>query len=122
MIRRPPRSTLFPYTTLFRSLLVVAPDADFATQHPREIALHGHAVQQRQARRVPDDVHAAAVAPAPRHREAMLGNVDRGDPDMACTPRAVRLHAAQPARIGPDRPGDAAGGGADPLAATSPRV
>src|SRR5258708_10590416 len=24
MIRRPPRSTLFPYTTLFRSLLVVA--------------------------------------------------------------------------------------------------
>src|SRR3712207_8041482 len=32
MIRRPPRSTLFPYTTLFRSLLrqrtVVAPDGD----------------------------------------------------------------------------------------------
>src|ERR1035441_10894496 len=25
MIRRPPRSTLFPYTTLFRSSLVVAP-------------------------------------------------------------------------------------------------
>src|SRR5438270_10436813 len=27
MIRRPPRSTLFPYTTLFRSKLVVARDA-----------------------------------------------------------------------------------------------
>src|SRR3712207_7997583 len=26
MIRRPPRSTLFPYTTLFRSLVVVAGD------------------------------------------------------------------------------------------------
>src|SRR5689334_23918947 len=26
MIRRPPRSTLFPYTTLFRSLLVLAVD------------------------------------------------------------------------------------------------
>src|SRR5260370_23632804 len=26
MIRRPPRSTLFPYTTLFRSLLLVAYD------------------------------------------------------------------------------------------------
>src|SRR5256885_8836363 len=26
MIRRPPRSTLFPYTTLFRSVLRVAPD------------------------------------------------------------------------------------------------
>src|SRR5438552_8593020 len=25
MIRRPPRSTLFPYTTLFRSNLIVAP-------------------------------------------------------------------------------------------------
>src|SRR2546422_10287261 len=26
MIRRPPRSTLFPYTTLFRSDLVIGPD------------------------------------------------------------------------------------------------
>src|SRR3712207_8122468 len=26
MIRRPPRSTLFPYTTLFRSKLAVGPD------------------------------------------------------------------------------------------------
>src|SRR2546427_1329351 len=25
MIRRPPRSTLFPYTTLFRSLLAISP-------------------------------------------------------------------------------------------------
>src|SRR5256885_6443342 len=28
MIRRPPRSTLFPYTTLFRSQQVVAPTMD----------------------------------------------------------------------------------------------
>src|SRR5256885_4923462 len=28
MIRRPPRSTLFPYTTLFRSLLIV-PSSEF---------------------------------------------------------------------------------------------
>src|SRR5256885_7254317 len=28
MIRRPPRSTLFPYTTLFRSLALHAPDAE----------------------------------------------------------------------------------------------
>src|SRR3712207_8147050 len=27
MIRRPPRSTLFPYTTLFRSVLIVVPVA-----------------------------------------------------------------------------------------------
>src|SRR3989442_5326156 len=30
MIRRPPRSTLFPYTTLFRSLHVVGPPAPVA--------------------------------------------------------------------------------------------
>src|SRR2546430_4180025 len=30
MIRRPPRSTLFPYTTLFRSLSCVLPDARHA--------------------------------------------------------------------------------------------
>src|SRR2546422_1254448 len=28
MIRRPPRSTLFPYTTLFRSITVFAEDGD----------------------------------------------------------------------------------------------
>src|SRR6266536_3797518 len=37
MIRRPPRSTLFPYTTLFRSGLS-APDllAQFTNRHPSE--------------------------------------------------------------------------------------
>src|SRR2546422_8148775 len=30
MIRRPPRSTLFPYTTLFRSLTVSSPLRDYA--------------------------------------------------------------------------------------------
>src|SRR3712207_8723435 len=38
MIRRPPRSTLFPYTTLFRSLRVVA--------RPRPLARHQ--LQRRQ--------------------------------------------------------------------------
>src|SRR2546430_16695644 len=32
MIRRPPRSTLFPYTTLFRSLCEVFPIRDLAPQ------------------------------------------------------------------------------------------
>src|SRR5256885_6571848 len=31
MIRRPPRSTLFPYTTLFRSVLACGVDPDRAT-------------------------------------------------------------------------------------------
>src|SRR2546429_1514883 len=32
MIRRPPRSTLFPYTTLFRSLAPTAPDRRCTTR------------------------------------------------------------------------------------------
>src|SRR3712207_1814770 len=42
MIRRPPRSTLFPYTTLFRSLEVSTADmrdADRATDGPEEAVL-----------------------------------------------------------------------------------
>src|SRR5256885_11545366 len=35
MIRRPPRSTLFPYTTLFRSLLATAALPPLAAAHTR---------------------------------------------------------------------------------------
>src|SRR2546428_5102537 len=35
MIRRPPRSTLFPYTTLFRSLLCNVSDQRFLTNRRR---------------------------------------------------------------------------------------
>src|SRR5256885_15444466 len=46
MIRRPPRSTLFPYTTLFRSPL------GHARLGGRRDAVHGHAVlRHRQGRR-----------------------------------------------------------------------
>src|SRR3989454_4285499 len=35
MIRRPPRSTLFPYTTLFRSLLIKQVAEDLGREFPR---------------------------------------------------------------------------------------
>src|SRR5256885_8834288 len=42
MIRRPPRSTLFPYTTLFRSLLETNPgstmEREFAKVKPESVA------------------------------------------------------------------------------------
>src|SRR2546425_576568 len=38
MIRRPPRSTLFPYTTLFRSELLVALPAQFGERDARAFA------------------------------------------------------------------------------------
>src|SRR3712207_8284956 len=56
MIRRPPRSTLFPYTTLFRSLrpgLHVARD-DLA--HDRLVGPHALAVERRQHQPAPREV------------------------------------------------------------------
>src|SRR3712207_8277748 len=48
MIRRPPRSTLFPYTTLFRSHEVAQPDPAraFAVRHDRA----GHLVPEHHRR------------------------------------------------------------------------
>src|SRR2546426_12833290 len=39
MIRRPPRSTLFPYTTLFRSRAVIAEGADGHEHRGHHVAL-----------------------------------------------------------------------------------
>src|SRR2546421_7219725 len=53
MIRRPPRSTLFPYTTLFRSapLLCAAPSPDHRAPHLDARAAQ-HSLDRRRARRV----------------------------------------------------------------------
>src|SRR3712207_7722683 len=54
MIRRPPRSTLFPYTTLFRSVAKVIPEGErraingFAPQRPVNPVLGGHGAQRAQ--------------------------------------------------------------------------
>src|SRR2546429_9896710 len=40
MIRRPPRSTLFPYTTLFRSPPVVLPPCEGERGFPDDLAPH----------------------------------------------------------------------------------
>src|SRR5256885_13216371 len=42
MIRRPPRSTLFPYTTLFRSLKIVLPHAGGYLAHYWARMDHGY--------------------------------------------------------------------------------
>src|SRR2546430_9389534 len=76
MIRRPPRSTLFPYTTLFRSAR-----ARDAARHPR--------------------AHARWLARAPvaRARELRARGV-RSDP-AAIDPDGAVPAAAQPARLLP---------------------
>src|SRR3989442_11980116 len=42
MIRRPPRSTLFPYTTLFRSDRAVGVEADVVEAHLNTAVVAGH--------------------------------------------------------------------------------
>src|SRR3712207_7017812 len=49
MIRRPPRSTLFPYTTLFRSLPGRAPTADRRVALPRPRPRAGRVRRRRRA-------------------------------------------------------------------------
>ena len=41
MIRRPPRSTLFPYTTLFRSVGIITTDQAVAAGEALEVAFNG---------------------------------------------------------------------------------
>src|SRR5256885_9787270 len=45
MIRRPPRSTLFPYTTLFRSLLVPQPGLETLGRLASQPTMHLHVVE-----------------------------------------------------------------------------
>src|SRR3712207_7945946 len=65
MIRRPPRSTLFPYTTLFRSILQQRTILE--RRHPAEVDRRQHQRHRRQpeARRGEegDREHARAVVP-----------------------------------------------------------
>src|SRR2546427_4968089 len=62
MIRRPPRSTLFPYTTLFRSV--------FRSTRPHPRCLR-RTVVPRSAER---------FVPGPRPADPVRGVADRGDP------------------------------------------
>src|SRR3712207_7594009 len=76
MIRRPPRSTLFPYTTLFRSLQGVGVEAVALLQAVRHVELDGGAEQLeglhedgRAGRAVHVVVAVDADAPAGRSEE-----------------------------------------------------
>src|SRR5258707_9859172 len=89
MIRRPPRSTLFPYTTLFRSrrkvgrclragVPAVGVDADPLAARASEQAHHGHA--EPLAREVPERLldpadGAEEVQGAALGREVVIGPV-----------------------------------------------
>src|SRR2546426_6935506 len=85
MIRRPPRSTLFPYTTLFRSARLG--EAEFNALGPEELATY----RERVAAVTPEQVAetAAKLMPPP---EAVA---------IVVVGKAAELHDALVARFGP---------------------
>src|SRR2546426_12798647 len=89
MIRRPPRSTLFPYTTLFRSLyaLLAPQDPDHLPRHDAVVRGHGRGARIQR--------HETRGDPA-RHRVAGRGS----DPLLSLLgPGAPARHDRQPARL-----------------------
>src|SRR5258708_34017949 len=86
MIRRPPRSTLFPYTTLFRSLGLY-----------REIACELTLTEQGQPIKQRTGVGVLRVDPA---RNAPSQSIAAASPPPVLTPVAP----SRPATSGPQRP------------------
>src|ERR1041384_6176405 len=85
MIRRPPRSTLFPYTTLFRSLVARArPSAE----RPAAAALGPGRLRRGRNRRLLAGLHAPGPRPPPLPAPA-------GPPHPPPPPAAVRAEGAE---------------------------
>src|SRR5688572_11783032 len=89
MIRRPPRSALFPYTTLFRSALVVLVDgflAAYLRRGERELLLFAPDDEPQRSRLIRTAARALAELSAPRGM--FLSEIDGGP---ATTHRAAPL-------------------------------
>src|SRR5689334_25310023 len=102
MLRRPPRSTLFPYTTLFRSVpLGEAAALPLCLAHallsPMPAAEHGCAVAASGALalvRIVARVFAVAVIPVPLPTAAHLAVIASGAIATFVAPRFHRVRAA----------------------------
>src|SRR3712207_8854773 len=64
MIRRPPRSTLFPYTTLFRSRLL--PTGALGVGRPELVVMHPREAPRKVPRAPPRPTAPASRRPGPR--------------------------------------------------------
>src|SRR2546426_8045849 len=102
MIRRPPRSTLFPYTTLFRSGACGRGSA--AGGGRRKAVYGGECVRQAYAPAIGRSHSAGGRAGDQRQRAAALrtGGRDGDGGDLRVHGAGVRLRA--PRRAGPGRP------------------
>src|SRR2546425_9303089 len=86
MIRRPPRSTLFPYTTLFRSNAVVFTRIDDHPARLREVLAHEEA---RSASRQLLDQLAAVLAPLPSELRWVVEEVLRAPAELQTVQQVV---------------------------------
>src|SRR5260221_11452519 len=93
MIRRPPRSTLFPYTTLFRSRL-----DDFGLQLPRQAGDLDRDIVDRRVSGVGREL----VQPA-AHGDQLADQVHQAvePPEVHSNMAALRLPPGRPGRAGP---------------------
>src|SRR5258707_6823695 len=86
MIRRPPRSTLFPYTTLFRSfLLTAAGQSRILTGFPLTMSAHADEPEDRKSTRL-NSSHAnisyAVFCLKKKNIQTRMGS-ERGELDMS---------------------------------------
>src|SRR3712207_9503090 len=97
MIRRPPRSTLFPYTTLFRSLLALAALAGCTGGADQEEQLNRQAVGEPRTVDIPQTVTAPAAGTTPMaERVAVLGLLNKRNGIS----REITLKPGQAVRVG----------------------
>src|SRR2546422_8938771 len=92
MIRRPPRSTLFPYTTLFRSLAGL--QLLFGTTVPDDVAHRIYTVRELVEAVLPRNAGDSPATLPARDADAwgvLLGGVNENDPELAALlkPRLV---------------------------------
>src|SRR5690554_7709969 len=83
MIRRPPRSTLFPYTTLFRSLV----------QHHADLPQGGLAVRVQGGRPSRSEEHTSELQSRP-HLVCRLLLEKKKTPKTTNRPQTIRKHQA----------------------------
>src|SRR2546426_11264001 len=108
MIRRPPRSTLFPYTTLFRSLITAQHGADAGEQLARAEGLHDVVVGADLQAHYPvglivlasddDDGGRALLADLARKLHAVLSGKAQVEHHQVDSVLVQRLHHLRPGR------------------------
>src|SRR2546427_10264318 len=115
MIRRPPRSTLFPYTTLFRSrdVHVLTPGVRVEPLEPLEAHMpdvHSHTHRAEHGARERGRAQGIEVLAAPLAREPQphvaLGRDSRREPSRETKPQGVALHLTlrKPRHVRPTTP------------------